>query len=241
MRKALAALAFSSALFVCAQANATISVSIPGLDHPLLNPGETFNTAPASATFFSSALNAQFTSSGAVVTSGTTSTSAAPWVGALQQTGGVPPPLAGRDVTPYLSIGGGASETITFAAGTAATTLGLYWGSVDAFNQVQFLENGHVIDTFNGTQISPLLSNGGQTAFTSNRYVTFSNLGTFNEVILGGIPGNTQNAFEIDNITAHTVTSAVPETSTWVMMILGFFSVGFAAYRRKSGLVMRVA
>jgi hypothetical protein len=239
MRKALAALAFSSALFVCAQANATITISPPLLDHPLLNPGETFNTAPASATFFSSALNAQFTSSGAVVTSGTTSTSSAPWVGGLQQTGGLF--VAGRDVTPYLSIGGGASETITFAPGTAATTLGLYWGSVDAFNQVQFLNKGLVIDTFNGTQISPLLSNGGQTAFSSNRYVTFSNLGTFDEVILGGIPGNTRNAFEIDNITAHTVTSAVPETSTWVMMILGFFSVGFAAYRRKSGLVMRVA
>jgi hypothetical protein len=30
------------------------------------------------------------------------------------------------------------------------------------------------------------------------------------------------------------ITSAVPEPSTWAMMILGFFSVGFLAYRRKS-------
>jgi hypothetical protein len=29
-----------------------------------------------------------------------------------------------------------------------------------------------------------------------------------------------------------TVTAAVPETSTWAMMILGFFGVGFVAYRR---------
>jgi hypothetical protein len=229
MRKTLAALAFSSALFACAQANATISVLAPGVDHPLGNPGETFNTAPASGTFFSTALNAQFTSSGAVIRTGTDSTSSAPWVGGLQQTGGAF--IAGRDITQYLSIGGGASETINFAAGTVASTLGLYWGSVDAFNQIQFLRNGAVIDTFNGTNISPLLANGGQTAFSSNRYVTFSNLGAFDEVILGGIPGNTQNAFEIDNITA--MTSAVPETSTWAMMILGFFGVGFMAYRKK--------
>jgi PEP-CTERM motif len=32
-----------------------------------------------------------------------------------------------------------------------------------------------------------------------------------------------------------TVTAAVPEPSTWAMMILGFLGVGFMAYRRKSG------
>ena len=35
----------------------------------------------------------------------------------------------------------------------------------------------------------------------------------------------------IDDI---TVTAAVPEPSTWAMMILGFAGVGFMAYRRKS-------
>lgn len=30
------------------------------------------------------------------------------------------------------------------------------------------------------------------------------------------------------------VTAAVPETSTWAMMILGFFGVGFVAYRRRT-------
>jgi hypothetical protein len=31
-----------------------------------------------------------------------------------------------------------------------------------------------------------------------------------------------------------TLLAAVPEPSTWAMMILGFFGVGFTAYRRKS-------
>jgi hypothetical protein len=35
--------------------------------------------------------------------------------------------------------------------------------------------------------------------------------------------------------------SAVPEASTWGMMLIGFASVGFVAYRRKSGSALRVA
>jgi hypothetical protein len=34
-------------------------------------------------------------------------------------------------------------------------------------------------------------------------------------------------------------TSAVPEPSTWAMMILGFFGVGFMAYRRKNQKAIR--
>jgi len=38
------------------------------------------------------------------------------------------------------------------------------------------------------------------------------------------------------------VVTAVPEPSTWAMMILGFFGVGFMAYRRKSsGKALRLA
>jgi hypothetical protein len=36
-----------------------------------------------------------------------------------------------------------------------------------------------------------------------------------------------------DSVTITDVTAAVPEPSTWAMMILGFMGVGFMAYRRK--------
>ena len=36
-------------------------------------------------------------------------------------------------------------------------------------------------------------------------------------------------------------TGSVPEPSTWAMMILGFFGVGFMAYRRKSQMSLRIA
>jgi hypothetical protein len=51
----------------------------------------------------------------------------------------------------------------------------------------------------------------------------------------GGVPAAD---FAIDDINI----SAVPESSTWAMMILGFFGVGFIAYRRKSvGPALRIA
>ena len=39
----------------------------------------------------------------------------------------------------------------------------------------------------------------------------------------------------------HFVTTAVPEPSTWAMLILGFAGVGFMAYRRKSQGTFRLA
>jgi hypothetical protein len=47
----------------------------------------------------------------------------------------------------------------------------------------------------------------------------------------------------IDNIdfTVSAITAAVPESSTWAMMILGFAGVGFMAYRRKSRSALMVA
>jgi PEP-CTERM motif len=53
-----------------------------------------------------------------------------------------------------------------------------------------------------------------------------------------GIPLNAEWIWSQPDVTGiaffSTTISAVPEPSTWAMMILGFFGVGFMAYRRKS-------
>jgi choice-of-anchor C domain-containing protein len=41
----------------------------------------------------------------------------------------------------------------------------------------------------------------------------------------------------LDNVSV----TAVPEPATWAMMILGFFGIGFVAYRRKSSSAFRLA
>jgi hypothetical protein len=48
-----------------------------------------------------------------------------------------------------------------------------------------------------------------------------------------GIPPNSPT-LDIGNILDNVQVTAIPEPSTWAMMILGFLGVGFMAYRRKS-------
>lgn len=54
----------------------------------------------------------------------------------------------------------------------------------------------------------------------------------------GGQAGSLSNN---DNYNFNLFTAAVPEASTWAMMILGFLGVGFLAYRRSGGSAMRIA
>jgi VCBS repeat-containing protein len=147
--------------------------------------------------FFSSALGATFTASGdAGVVNGSSAVSAAPFVG----------PLPGQaDITNYLSIGADGTETITFAA--EQDVFGLYWGSVDSFNTINFYNGAVLVGSYTGAEVSPLFANGTQGSFSSNGYVEFPDLAPFNKVVLatGG-----ENAFEIDNISAGFVAHQLP-------------------------------
>ena len=260
MRKLFAALAVSSA-FIVGQANATIVISTlgAGVDQPGLLSGWavdnfTFNpTGAGSGTFHSTGflgLNATFaaTSGTPTITTGSIpNVTAAPWVGGWSAAHPLTNPQniltkatsgAGADPGKYLTIPGGSVETINIITGKVGTAFGLYWGSVDSYNSIEFLNGSNVLATYTGANILPLLVDNGVTNnFSSNGFVEFTNFGSagYTEVILG----STQNAFEIDNVADMTKNapkiSGVPETSTWAMMILGFFGVGFAAYRRKGG------
>lgn len=116
----------------------------------------------------------------------------------------------------YLSVLGGGYIDISFSA---RNSIGFFWGSVDTYNSLQF-SNG---DTFTGSQLSPLLSpTGCQGSPACNSYVTLTSNTPFTSVRLL----SSSNSFEITNI------SAVPEPSTWAMMILGFLGLGFLGYRK---------
>jgi VCBS repeat-containing protein len=140
--------------------------------------------------FYSADLGATFDGSGhAGVVRGTSSVTAAPFIG---------PGVA--DTTNYLSIGAGGTETITFTHDQNA--FGLYWGSVDSYNTIAFYHGTTLVASYNGGDISPLFPTGNQGSFSSNGYVEFAGLASFDKVVLGS--GNS-NAFEIDNISAGTV------------------------------------
>jgi fibronectin-binding autotransporter adhesin len=238
MRKTLAALGFMSSLLVCAQANATIAVSsnpvVPFLGASLetfdgLSAGTSANGLGFTTTFGG---GATFTGDGLVTNIGVPNAYAQPFFG---------PAPGAADTTNYLAVGGNefsGGTTINFAS--AHNIFGLYWGSVDSYNTIIFENNGVALagGTFTGADVAPLVASGNQGSLTSNGFVTFSGLGSFNQVVLLSTTPN----FEIDNLETNLVTGTptVPETSTWAMMILGFLGVGFMAYRRRNQMVFRL-
>ena len=121
----------------------------------------------------------------------------------------------GQDTTNYLSIGGGGSETITFTS--EKNTFGLYWGSLDSYNSIKFYDGNTLVASYTGDQFAPLFPTGNQSSFSSNGYVQFAHLPLFDKVVLA----SSQNAFEIDNISA----GYVPEDTGLSGPVTGTLSV----------------
>jgi hypothetical protein len=145
------------------------------------------------------------------------------------------------DTSKYLAIGINNQPGSVSISGLNLTYLGFYWGSIDSYNTVTLTLSDGSTQTFTGCGIlspAPCVQNSGQ-----DQYVNFKVLG------LGDITGislsSTFAALEVDNFAVIGQTSStppVPEASTWFMMILGFLSVGFVAYRRKGrAMQLRIA
>jgi PEP-CTERM motif len=116
-------------------------------------------------------------------------------------------------------------NTGTNSLGTVAT--GTLHDSLTVGGQTLTLNIGYS-DTI-GNTIDALSITGGTTLIFSDGF----------KVVLNGLSLSTSGVTSAELTAA---VSAVPEPSTWAMMILGFFGVGFMAYRRKqNGPSLRVA
>jgi hypothetical protein len=131
------------------------------------------------------------------------------------------------DGTPYLSVLGTGSVTVTVAGGATDNVLQFYVGSVDLYNSVSFNTGG----SFTGADFTAN-NNGCQDAPCSGLLTFTGNFQSF--TLTSG-----SNSFEIDSVTSFT--RGVPEPSTWGMLVLGFMGVGFMAYRRKGMSTFRLA
>jgi len=217
-------------------ANAAIVITelAPGVTS-ISAPTETFDSQTlGQSSPFVGADGGLYTGFGSVLLGDVSGVASAPYFGPLATDGAGSAP-AGKDPTQYLTVGPsnpsasgpGSPETITYSS--PRTLFGLYWGSVDTYNTIDFYLGGVLIAGGNitGSDVIPGLSaSGNQTDYSANRYVVFTNL-VYDQVVLGS---SAQFALEVDNIA-----SGVPELSTWAMMLLGFCGLGLLYGRTKKG------
>lgn len=139
--------------------------------------------------------------------------------------------------------GNGAGPSIpTFTGGG-----GIAPGPIGTLSSI-FLANGLINFAFGANQPwGPFVVNGSNPASPTNSpnfFVSFYNssnvLGAWGSGTSGiialddGGGGNPADADYDDLVVRFQYVSAVPEASTWAMMILGFAGIGFLAYRRSS-------
>jgi PEP-CTERM motif len=115
-------------------------------------------------------------------------------------------------------------------AGSYAGTLGASTTASEIVFGIPYLFAGIVTITpadfqILGSSVGAFEQFSGPALFSGTSSDPIFNVGTFKLTSL--LSGNA-------TLTISQV-AAVPEPSTWAMMILGFFSVGFMAYRRKQG------
>jgi len=205
--KTLMAAATLAATFGAGSAQAASFVTLPGSAAAFAAP------AGGTAVTFDGALPAGFnlTTTLASVITGSTGISAQP---------------AFSDGSAYLSVSAGGSADLT-STSIGYQSVSLFLGSIDSFNSIQLLDTlGNVIGSWPGWEFTTP-ANGDQVIPNTNRRITFTR--SDSDAMIGGVRFASEfNALEVDN-----VVFAVPEASTWAMMLLGFGLAGMAIRSRR--------
>ncbi len=119
--------------------------------------------------------------------------------------------------------------TPTFNTGTERVSyLGLYWGSIDLFNAIDFYDGSDLLQTITGADVLDALTlSGNQSAPGSNKYINlfFEDGEEFTSFTVR----STSYAFEIDNVALGVIETPEPGA----LGLLGLGLLGIAGYRRR--------
>jgi hypothetical protein len=148
---------------------------------------------------------------------------------------------AGKINPPYGSApgeGGGVSQTFTTTGGMAtfsADIAAFTRSTVSALGLMSVLLDGVVLDSFD------FVGPGTSTTLRDTLdFTTFLAAGQHTIQLQATrifAPGGGVTSQYFDNVSLDVV-AAVPEPSTWAMLILGFAGVGYMAYRRRNGATL---
>jgi PEP-CTERM motif len=148
---------------------------------------------------------------------------------------------------PYTGLGG-----FTFEVYNSAHSALLFSSAVSSVSVVQQIP-GYADYEVTGVLAALSLSAGTYYAgFVANPLAVATVTGGNNSLLYSSIPGNISQATPYYGggsnygdlafqLLGTSGVSAVPEPSTWAMMILGFAGIGFMAYRRRNNATLRVA
>jgi hypothetical protein len=136
----------------------------------------------------------------------------------------------------------GSTATVTLD-GHTLTFLGSYSGALSGYNSGTASESfQQVLDGKGGPTVwtdfyNPNAGVMPASVTTNFNYTCVAGSDFCNGFLYVNATDGVQIADSTVSLVDTTTTPAVPEPSTWAMMIVGFLSVGWMAYRRKSGTV----
>lgn len=150
-------------------------------------------------------------------------------------------PPANYEGNQFAFLQGGAASVLsqTFFSATAQT-VSINW--LEAGRPYFGCCNGDqtYLVELNGKQIGKFSSSSGQIfELESVRTALVAGYNTLS--FIGATPANLNPQDQTVFLDAVSVTSAVPEASTWAMMIIGFVGIGYLAYRRQGRPSLRAA